>query len=138
MVACAIWAPQWDYKEVLVQCDNMVVVQVITAQSRKDCTLMHRLRCILIFCAMGDFKLRAEHIVQGGLTFQLMLSLATTCRFLPGGPPGTQTPHTNPQPTVKFPDKSATAVEIAHLEGVANTLIASSLAPGSRRSYQSG
>lgn len=35
---------------------------VITAQSSKDCTLMHLLRCIQLFCSVGNFKLRAEHI----------------------------------------------------------------------------
>ena len=54
--------PDWRHQRVLVHCDNMAVVQVITAQSSKDRTLMHLLRCIQFFCAVGDFKLRAAHI----------------------------------------------------------------------------
>ena len=42
---------------------NMAVAQVIAAHSSKDHTfkLMYLLRCIH-FCAVGDFKPRAEHI----------------------------------------------------------------------------
>ena len=61
-VACAVWGPDWRHQRVLVQCDNMAVVQVITAKSSRGHTLMHLLRCIHFFCAVGDFKLRAEHI----------------------------------------------------------------------------
>ena len=46
----------------LVLCDNMAVVQVLSAQSSRDHTLMHLLRCIHFVCASNDFKLRAEHI----------------------------------------------------------------------------
>ena len=60
--ACATWGPQWQHKHVLVWCDNLSVVHVIKAQSSKDPTLMHLLRCIHFFCALHDFKLRAEHI----------------------------------------------------------------------------
>ena len=61
-VACAIWGPAWHQQQVLVLCDNMAVVQVISARSSRDRTLMHLLRCIHFFCAANDFKLRAEHI----------------------------------------------------------------------------
>ena len=61
-VACVVWGPDWRHQRMLVHCDNMAVVQVITTQSSKDRTLMHLLRCIQFFCAVGDFKLRAAHI----------------------------------------------------------------------------
>lgn len=61
-LACATWDPQWQHKQLLVLCDNLAVVCVITAQSSKDPTLMHLLRCIHLFRALHDFKLRAEHI----------------------------------------------------------------------------
>ena len=67
-VTCVIWGPDWRHQCVLVHCDNMAVVQVITAQSSKDCTLMHLLWCIQFFCAVGDFKLRAAHILGFGNT----------------------------------------------------------------------
>ena len=37
-------------------------IQVILALSSRDWTLKHPLRCIHLFCAANDFKLRAEHI----------------------------------------------------------------------------
>ena len=61
-VACAIWGLEWHHQQVLVLCDNIVVVQVIVAQLSRDRTLMHLLRCSHLFCAANDFKLRAEHI----------------------------------------------------------------------------
>ena len=61
MAACAIWGLR-PYQQVLVQCDNMAVVQVISAQSSRDRTIMQLLRCIHFFCAANDFKLRAKHI----------------------------------------------------------------------------
>ena len=60
--ACAILGPAWHQQQVLVLCDNMVVVQVILALSSRDRTLMHLLRCIHFFCAANNFKLRAKHI----------------------------------------------------------------------------
>ena len=44
-VACAIWGLEWHHQQVLVLCDNIVVVQVIVAQLSRDRTLMHLLRC---------------------------------------------------------------------------------------------
>ena len=60
-VACALWGPEWHQQQVLVLCDNMAVVQVLSALSSRDQTLMHLLRCIHFFCAANDFKLQAEH-----------------------------------------------------------------------------
>lgn len=58
---CAIWGPRWQSQCVLVQCNNIAVVHVITARSSKDKVLMHLLRCIHFFCAVQDFQLRVEH-----------------------------------------------------------------------------
>ena len=59
---CSGLCPLWHHQHVLVLCDNMAVVQVLAAQSSRDHTLMHLLRCIHFFCAANDFKLRAKHI----------------------------------------------------------------------------
>lgn len=60
--ACAVWGPTWRGEHVLVQCDNLAVVHVINAQSGRDKTVMHLLRCVHFFCAVYDFRLRAEHL----------------------------------------------------------------------------
>ena len=62
VAACAIWGPRWQSQHVLVYCDNIAGVHVITAQSSKDMTLMHLLRCIRFFSAVHNFQIRAEHI----------------------------------------------------------------------------
>ena len=60
--ACAIWGPRWQSQHVLVYCDNIAGVHVITARSSKDMILMHLLRCIHFFSAVHNFQIRAEHI----------------------------------------------------------------------------
>lgn len=60
--ACAILGPCWQSQQVLVQCDNMAVVHVITARSSRDKTSMHLLRCMHFYCAMHDFQLRVEQV----------------------------------------------------------------------------
>ena len=77
-VVCAIWGPEWHHQQVLVLCDDMVVGQVISAQSSRDCTLMHLLKCIHIFCAANDFKLSAEHIPGR----HNVLADAISCKYL--------------------------------------------------------
>ncbi len=49
---------QWQYKSVLVRCDNMAVVQVINAL---DPTMMHLLQYLYSYCALFSIHLRAEH-----------------------------------------------------------------------------
>ena len=67
----------------------MTVVQVITAQCSKDPTLMHLLRCVLFFCADGDFKLRVKRISGRSNTF-----VASICRSFFRRFPG----HRHPMP----------------------------------------
>ena len=43
MMACAIWGHQWRNQQVLVKCNNMAVVQVITNLTSRDPMLMHLL-----------------------------------------------------------------------------------------------
>lgn len=62
VLACALWGPQWQHKQVLALCDNMAVVQVIAAQTSKESVLMHLIRCLHFFCALYDISLRCEHI----------------------------------------------------------------------------
>ena len=44
VVTCAVWDHQWQNKQVLVMSDNMAVVEVISALSSRDSTIMHLLR----------------------------------------------------------------------------------------------
>ena len=62
VLACVIWWPQWQHKQVLVLCDNAAVVQILNAKSSREKTIMHLLRCLHFFCALADIKLRAEHL----------------------------------------------------------------------------
>lgn len=64
VLAVVVWDREWQYKSVLVRCDNMAVVQVIhvTALSSKDSTIMHLLRCLYYYVAPFNIHLRAEHI----------------------------------------------------------------------------
>ena len=63
MVACAIWGPYWQHRQVLVLSDNMAVVHVINSQSSKERTILHLLRCLHFICAGYDITLKADHIV---------------------------------------------------------------------------
>ena len=50
VVACAIWGPYWQHRQVLVLSDdNMAVVHVIHSQSSKERTILHLLRCSISF-----------------------------------------------------------------------------------------
>ena len=44
VVTCVVWDDQWQNKQVLVMSDNMAVVEVISALSSRDSTIMHLLR----------------------------------------------------------------------------------------------
>ena len=109
---------------------------VITAQSSKDCTLMHLLRCIQLFCAVDNFKLRAEHIPRYSNMPADTVSCSHLKVFFKVPPPGAQTSHANSCSTVELPIRSAARVEVTRLEKVAEDLIADSLAPCSCRAYQ--
>ena len=127
--------PDWRHQHMLVHCDSMAVVQVIMAQSSKDRTLMHLLRCIQFFCAVGDFKLRVAHI-PGFTNTPADAASRNHLQVFSMWPPGAQASHPNSGPTVEFPDKSATGVELACLEGMAENLIADSLVPSFRWGLQ--
>ena len=111
----------------------MTVVQVITAQCSKDPTLMHLLRCVLFFCAVGDFKLRVKRISGRSNTFVASICRSFFRRF-PGHP---DIPCQFPTPWGSAYEAAAT-MDLIHLEGVASDLISSSLAPNSYQTYQSG
>ena len=62
LLAAATWGPYWQGNQVLVQSDNMSVVNVITANTSRDKTIMHLLRGLHFICAFYNVNLRAMHI----------------------------------------------------------------------------
>ena len=58
-LACAIWGHHWRHQQILVKCDNIEIVQVITSLRSYAHVFIAML---ILFCVMYDFKLRAEHI----------------------------------------------------------------------------
>lgn len=62
VAACAIWGRCWENLSVVVECDNMSVVQVLSSLSSRDPTLMHLLR---YFLALYNIQLRAVHVLGG-------------------------------------------------------------------------
>ena len=62
VVACAIWGPYWQHRQVLALSDNMAVVHVINSQSSKERTILHLLRCLHFICVVCDITLKADHI----------------------------------------------------------------------------
>ena len=62
VLAVAVWGRYWQYKSVLVCCDNMSVVQVIIALTSKDPTIMYLLWCLYYYVALFNIHLWAEPI----------------------------------------------------------------------------
>ena len=93
VVECASWGKQWENKHVVVTCDNMAVVQVITALTSKDPTIMHLLRCLFYYLALHNIYIRAEHVpgLQNTIADSLSRNFMQIFRQL--------APKTNPYPT---------------------------------------
>ena len=62
ILAVAIWGPWWRGEQVLVHCDNMAVVNIISANTSKDSLVMHLLRGLHFVCAYYNISLQACHI----------------------------------------------------------------------------
>ena len=56
VLAVAVWGPAWRHQQVLIQCDNVAVVQVINVQKCKDPLLLHLMLCLV------DIGVKAKHI----------------------------------------------------------------------------
>ena len=118
VAACAIWGKQWQNKRVLVWCDNMEVVQVLSSLSSREPGIMHLLRCLHHYLALHNIHLT---------------------RFAAGLPPaGTGcrcSPNTSPTVPRAGTVLSARGLDVARLAGIAEGLIADSLAPSSQHTY---
>ena len=62
VLACTVWGPRWQQKQVLVQTDNMAVVHIINTQTSRDQVIMHLVRCLHFICAFYEIQLRAVHL----------------------------------------------------------------------------
>ena len=62
LLAVAVWGSFWWGCQVRVLCDNMAVVNIITARTSKDGPIMHLLRGLHFVCAYYNINLRAAHI----------------------------------------------------------------------------
>lgn len=62
LLAVAIRGVFWRGNQILVQCDNMAIVQIIAANTSTDAIIMHLLRGLHFFSAYYSINLRAVHI----------------------------------------------------------------------------
>ena len=62
VMAAAIWGREWCGRVVRFRCDNEAVVSVINSLYSSDPTIMHLLRCLFLFAALGAFWFDAFHI----------------------------------------------------------------------------
>ena len=60
--AMATWGHLLHRKRVLIHCDNLVVVNVISSGKSKDGELMSLLRALFFICATHDFECNAIHV----------------------------------------------------------------------------
>ena len=62
LLAVATWGVFWWGNQILVQCDNMAVIQIIANNSSSDSTIMHLIRGLHFFSAYYNINLRAVYI----------------------------------------------------------------------------
>ena len=62
VLAVAIWGHEWTDRNILVQCDNEVVVHVIRQQTSCNPALIHLLRCMHFLSAWFDINVSVEHV----------------------------------------------------------------------------
>ena len=62
VVALKIWATEWSNKKLLIKCDNMAVVEVLTSGRTRDNILAACARNVWLLCAMFNIAIHIEHI----------------------------------------------------------------------------
>ena len=83
LLAVAMWGVFWWGNQVLVQCDNMAIVQIIATNTSTDPVIIHLLRRLHFFSAYYNI-IWEQCISQVVSTFVLMPYLATSYRFSTG------------------------------------------------------
>ena len=62
VMGCAVRGPCFAHKTVLLLCDNISVVIVVTKGYSRDKTVMHLLRSLWFFAATFDINIVSQHI----------------------------------------------------------------------------
>lgn len=62
VLACSLWASQWQTKRVQFRCDNESVVSILQTGTSKDPNIMHLIRNLFLITARFNFTLSAVHI----------------------------------------------------------------------------
>ena len=62
VLSCAVWASLLKQKNVLLQCNNLILVTAINKGSAKAPIVMHLLCCLWFFCTYFNITLTASHI----------------------------------------------------------------------------
>ena len=62
VVAAAAWGASWKGKRIQFNCDNMVVVSVLSSGYCKEKSMAHMLRCLFFLEARHDFSIIALHV----------------------------------------------------------------------------
>ena len=62
IVACKIWAPQWENKKIQIFCDNLAVVEVLTSGRTRDETLATCAHNIWLLPAQFNIHFTFSHI----------------------------------------------------------------------------
>ena len=62
VVALKIWATQWNNKKLLIKCDNMAVVEVLTSGRTRDNILAACARNVWLLSNMFNISIHIEHI----------------------------------------------------------------------------
>ena len=62
VAAAAVWGAGWKGKRIQFNCDNMVVVSVLSSGYCKGKFMAHMLRCLFFLEARHDFSIVAKHV----------------------------------------------------------------------------
>ena len=84
VAACAIWGCNWSRKQILLNCDNQAVVEVINSKKSKCESIMKLLRHLTLITMSGNFHIKARHVpgVQNELADSLSRFQVTRFRTL--------------------------------------------------------
>ena len=74
LVACKIWASQWENKKIQIFCDNLAVVEVLTSGRTRDETLAICARNIWLLSALYNIHFTFSHIAGVQNTIADLLS----------------------------------------------------------------
>lgn len=117
---------------------SSATVQIMNALTSKDPIIMHLMRCLCYYLVLHNIQLRAVHILSVHNTIADSIScnmLQVIRRLVPLA--DVRTTHSHPSTTQATPLYPAPGLAIARLEGIAESLIADSLAENSWRAYSS-